>query len=128
MLAVIFLTQISWGTITKLRCPICSQKALGFRNACFYCTNHSFAKSHSSLADYLLLLLELPLEVHFAINAGAAFAVNVTAKAQAHIQTFGSFEGYACSDGHTVATVISGFVIHGFGQAFQSKISGAIVV
>ena len=26
------ITQISWGTITKLRCPICSQKAFVFRN------------------------------------------------------------------------------------------------
>ena len=49
------ITQISWGTMTKLRCPICSQKALGFRNACFYCTSHSFAKNHSSPAAYLLL-------------------------------------------------------------------------
>ena len=48
-------TQISWGTMTKLRCPICSQKALGFRNACFYCTSHSFAKNHSSPAAYSLL-------------------------------------------------------------------------
>ena len=29
---MIFLTQISWGTITKLRCPICSQNNLRFRN------------------------------------------------------------------------------------------------
>ena len=55
MLTLIFLTQISWGTITKLRCPICSQKALGFRNTCFYCSIHSFAKNHSSPATYLLL-------------------------------------------------------------------------
>ena len=55
MLALIFLTQISWGTIRSLRCPICSQKALGFRNACFYCTRHLFAKNHSSRATYLLL-------------------------------------------------------------------------
>ena len=27
-----FFTLISWGTITKLRCPICSQKSFGFRN------------------------------------------------------------------------------------------------
>ena len=26
------ITQISWGTMTKLRCPICSQNDLGFRN------------------------------------------------------------------------------------------------
>ena len=26
------ITQISWGTITKLWCPICSQKYFGFRN------------------------------------------------------------------------------------------------
>ena len=26
------ITQISWGTITKLRCPICSQNYLRFRN------------------------------------------------------------------------------------------------
>ena len=35
MLAVIFLTQISWGTITKMRCPICSQRDFGFRNLAF---------------------------------------------------------------------------------------------
>ena len=27
-----FLTRISWGTITKLRCPICSKNDIGFRN------------------------------------------------------------------------------------------------
>ena len=26
------ITQISWGTITKLRCPICSQRNIVFRN------------------------------------------------------------------------------------------------
>ena len=48
------ITRISWGTITKLRCPICSQKALGFRNTCFYCAINSFAKIRSSLADLLM--------------------------------------------------------------------------
>ena len=45
------ITQISWGTITKLRCPICSQNDLGFRNLASIVPSHSFAKNHSSLAD-----------------------------------------------------------------------------
>ena len=45
------ITQISWGTITKLRCPICSQKYLLFRNlASIVPTTHSLKVTSSHTA------------------------------------------------------------------------------
>ena len=72
--------------------------------------------------------LEFPLEVYLSVYGGAAFAIDVAAKGKTHVETLGSFEGDACGDGHAVATVISSFVIYGFGQAFESKVGGAVVV
>ena len=55
MFAVAFLTQISWGTITKLRCPICSQKDLLSRNLASIIPATHLLKATSSPAAYLFL-------------------------------------------------------------------------
>ena len=72
--------------------------------------------------------LEFPLEVYLSVYGGAAFAIDVAAKGKTHVETLVSFEGDACGDAHAVAAIISSFVIDGFGQAFESKVGGAIVV
>ena len=55
MFAVAFLTQISWGIITKLRCPICSQKDLLSRNLASIIPATHLLKATSSPAAYLFL-------------------------------------------------------------------------
>ena len=55
MLAVIFLTQISWGTIGLCGVLFVSQNNKDFRTLEAIVPSHSFAKNHSSPATYLLL-------------------------------------------------------------------------
>ena len=55
MLAVIFLTQISWGPIGLCGVLFVSQNNLRFRTLEAIVPSHSFAKNHSSPAAYLLL-------------------------------------------------------------------------
>ena len=55
MLAVIFLTQISWGPIGLCGVLFVSQNNLRFRTLEAIVPSHSFAKNHSSYADYSLL-------------------------------------------------------------------------
>ena len=55
MLAVIFLTQISWGPIGLCGVLFVSQNNLRFRTLEAIVPSHSFAKNHSSSAAYLLL-------------------------------------------------------------------------
>ena len=45
------ITQISWGTIRPLWGTICLGEEFSVSNPWDHCTNHSFAKNHSSLAD-----------------------------------------------------------------------------
>ena len=55
MLAVIFLTQISWGPIGLCGVLFVSQNDLCFRTLEAIVPSHSFAKNHSSPAAYSLL-------------------------------------------------------------------------
>ncbi len=55
MLAVIFLTQISWGPIGLCGVLFVSQNNLRFRTLEAIVPSHSFAKNHSSPAASLLL-------------------------------------------------------------------------
>ena len=55
MLAVIFLTQISWGPIGLCGVLFVSQNNLRFRTLEAIVPSHSFAKNHSSPAAYSLL-------------------------------------------------------------------------
>ena len=55
MLALIFFTQISWGTIGLCGVLFVSQNNKRFRTLEAIVPSHSFAKNHSSLADYPLL-------------------------------------------------------------------------
>ena len=54
---MIFLTQISWGSIGLCGVLFVSQKEICFRTLEAIAPNHSFAKNHSSPAAYLLLML-----------------------------------------------------------------------
>ena len=55
MLAVIFLTQISWGSIGLCGVLFVSQSNIRFRTLEAIVPSHSFAKNHSSPAAYSLL-------------------------------------------------------------------------
>ena len=55
MLAVIFLTQISWGSIGLCGVLFGSQNNIRFRTLEAIVPSHSFAKNHSSPAAYSLL-------------------------------------------------------------------------
>ena len=55
MLAVIFLTQISWGSIGLCEVLFVSQNNKGFRTLEAIVPSHSFAKNQSSPAAYSLL-------------------------------------------------------------------------
>ena len=65
MLAVIFLTQISWGSIGLCGVLFVSQKNMRFRTLEAIVPNHSFAKNYSSYADYSLLNF---IRIYYAIG------------------------------------------------------------
>ena len=72
------------------------------------------------------MLLEFPLEVNLAINAGAALAIDVAAKGEAHIEAVRSFEGYACGDAHAVAPIGFGFVGYSYARKVDELVADAV--
>ena len=50
-------------------------------------------------------MLEFPLEIYFAIDAGAALTIDVAAKGEAHIEAVGSLKDDAGGDAHAVAAI-----------------------
>ena len=74
------------------------------------------------------MLLEFPLEVNLAINAGAALAIDVAAKGEAHIEAVRSFEGHAGGDAHAVATIGFGFVGYSYARKVGELVASAAII
>ena len=116
MLAVIFFTQISWGTIGLCGVLFVSQNNKRFRTLEALVPSHLFAKNHSSPAACLLLnllVLKFPLEVYFSVYGRAAFSINVAAEGEAYVEALGCFEGDAGGEGEAIAAIGFSFVGNG---------------
>ena len=83
MLAVIFLTQISWGPIGLCGVLFVSQKNILSRTLEAIVPSHSFAKNHSSYADYSLLNFRYSIKTEQAksVYLGSGGGKNATAAA-----------------------------------------------
>ena len=73
-------------------------------------------------------MLEFPLEIYFAIDAGAALTIDVAAKGEAHIEAVGSLKDDAGGDAHAVAAIGFGFVSDRYAGEVGQLVASATVV
>ena len=72
--------------------------------------------------------LEFPLEVYFAVDAGAALAIDIAAEGEAYVEAIRSLKDDACSDAHAVATIGFDIVFNGGAGEVRQLIVGATVI